>query len=217
MTLSLSQTPEYHAEKYCNGCKRWLPVEKFGLRSATRSKLSTRCMECKAESTRKYYYEHFDRISERKRQYWARDHPPKPKHVFIKLTICQDPDTLLRKCPHCGGMVNVLPDQTEGFCQNKGKMYFVKRHLSAVKLEAPFEKRDYEGEILNFINKKGKTYASEIVSGASISKGKVSQVLTKLIGDGLLRSSQQGRFRWVEIRSEYHNREIKNNPCKKLK
>lgn len=188
--------------KFCNGCKRWLSVDNFGVKSSTSSGLSHRCMECNAKATRKYYYENFDRISERKRMYWARDHPPKPKHIFIKLDMRGDPKAVLRKCPHCGAMVSVLPSQMEGFCHKKEKTYHVKRHLSTVKLEADFEKRDYEQEIINFIKKKGKTCASEIVSGASISKGKVSQVLGVLKRNDVLRVSQQGRFRWVEIQSE---------------
>ena len=57
------------SEKYCNGCNRTLPTEKFAKDKRSRDGLQSRCKECGA----RYYQQNKDRILKRRARHYRRN------------------------------------------------------------------------------------------------------------------------------------------------
>lgn len=103
------------------------------------------------------------------------------------------------KCPHCRHLIQIQTDQKEGICDRCEKFYLVRYHLSCIKLAKEFTPRNYEAEILVFVTRKGRSYASEISVGIGASKGVVSQTLRGMISREVLIVKPRGKTKWVSI------------------
>jgi hypothetical protein len=107
-----------------------------------------------------------------------------------------------KHCPYCHATIDFETEPKPGTCWKCGQDYIVVYRLRRTCLEIPYEKRNYETEVLDYIKKKGKTCYSEIVIGTRISRGKTSQVLQELKRNGVLNVSKQGNLKWVSLKVE---------------
>jgi len=106
------------------------------------------------------------------------------------------------KCPHCGHLILIIAEQKHGICDRCTKFYIVHYHLSRITLDKEFILRNYETEVLRYIEKRGRSYASEISIGIGASKGVVSMTLRGMIERKLLEVKPRGRTRWVSLPKE---------------
>jgi uncharacterized membrane protein len=82
-------------------------------------------------------------------------------------------------------------------CDRCKKMFLVKYHLTKISLEKEFIPRDYEAEILVYLNRKGKSYAGELSSKIRASKGVVSIALHNMEAKQLIEVVPRGKTKWV--------------------
>jgi DNA-binding CsgD family transcriptional regulator len=152
--------------------------------------------EKRLEYQRKYYQEHHDERLEYKQKY-DDEHADEIKQYYVNKKL----KTLIkRKCPHCGGFTEVDPSKKSGIC-DCGSTYTVKHHLNRISIEGPFEKRNYEEEILSYI-RTHKTCSREIIKNLSIAPGTVYTVLYRLKNKNI-----------ISVEPSKHNRIITlNNP-----
>jgi Bacterial regulatory protein, arsR family len=106
-----------------------------------------------------------------------------------------------KRCPNseCKHLVYIQTGQKDGNCDRCGKFFIVKYHLTKIRLIQEFIPRNYEAEILTYLNKKGRTYAGEISSHIGASKGVVSASLHRLEGKGLIIVTPRGKTKWITL------------------
>ena len=104
---------------------------------------------------------------------------------------------LSKHCPHCRHLVYIQTGDKDGTCDRCLNPYIVKYHLTKIRLNKIFIPRNYEAEILAYLNRKGKSYAGEISSQIGASKGVVSTVLRSLHDRELIVVVPRGKTKWI--------------------
>lgn len=106
-----------------------------------------------------------------------------------------------KHCPYCRHLVKIEIGDKGGACDRCTKDFLVKYHLTKIKLAKIFVPRDYEMEIMAYVVRKRKTYASEISSHVKASKGVVSNTLHNMESKGLIKVIPQGKTKWIVLPS----------------
>lgn len=107
-----------------------------------------------------------------------------------------------KHCPYCRKRVEISENQSTGVCDyNKcGKTFEIRYRLSKITLEQILEYRDFEAEIYNFILNRKKTYPQEIAIKTHVSKGTISQVVTKLESEDKITVDKFGKTKWIKVK-----------------
>lgn len=104
-----------------------------------------------------------------------------------------------KHCPYCRHLVKIEKGVKGGACDRCNKDFLVKYHLTKIKLAKIFVPRDYETEIMVYVVRKHKTYASEISSHIKASKGVVSNTLHSMENKGLIKVLPRGKTKWIVL------------------
>lgn len=112
--------------------------------------------------------------------------------------ITCDPDTVYRACPncHCFIFANI---HENGTCPKCEKPYKVKFLLSKIKLVSLCDQRNYESEILSYIQNVDKTYSREIMKTLHITEGTVYSIVSRLKNKNIIKVTPYGNKRMIEL------------------
>lgn len=106
---------------------------------------------------------------------------------------------LAKRCPYCRHLVKIEMGWKTGICDRCKKVFLVKYHLTKISLAKEFVVRNYEAEILEYLGRKGKSYAGELSIRIRASKGVVSNTLHTMESKNLIKVVYKGRTKWVML------------------
>jgi predicted HTH transcriptional regulator len=109
---------------------------------------------------------------------------------------------IIKHCPHCNASILFRSNVEPGTCWKCGKKYEVKIRLSKICLVKPYVSVNYEAEIIDFLSKNGKSYASEISRMIKHSPQAIRGHINYLVDQGILCEEQRGRTKWIKINPE---------------
>jgi hypothetical protein len=111
-------------------------------------------------------------------------------------------DIIKKHCPYCRAEVKIYDGQKTGICGSKKceKKFEIRYRLSCITLEPIIIYRDFDTEIYDFIIRKRKTCTQDITKAIKVSKGKISQVITKLEIEEKIEIDHKGKTKWIKIK-----------------
>ena len=107
-----------------------------------------------------------------------------------------------KRCKSCNKTMYIIPSQTEAICDNCGELHGVTAFYSdrqVVKIWKKVKFKDPTDKILSFIERRGKTYRSEIVATTDIRIHTAIKCLDKLEKDGKIKIEKKGQTKWITL------------------